>query len=366
MTHPPKISSLSVTNFTCFQQADFVFSPGINVFIGENGTGKTHILKLLYAVLKGHEHSEDTEIGWDISGLLLQFFKPEQLGQLVNSKSGDDKLTFSVQIEGKTFGLEISESNNYSVKPHSNILPKTSSRFIPAIEMLTLFEGFTAAYENRESAFDHTYYLGAKALDPSPLKGKRLDEAYKLSEPLYRTQVMKVLKQSGKFYIVFGPPQVNGLDFEKNYGQPGFKFETSKFEASLVAEGIKKIGQLMYLIKNGSITKDTILFWDEPEAHLNPRYITIVADFLLSLAASGMQIFVATHDYLLSHRLSLAAEYRDQQPNTPDSRFFGLSKGEDGTIVESGDTLVDIENNPILDEFARFYDYEQQLFFQAG
>ena len=46
-----KIQALTVQNFTCFEDVSFEFSTGINVFIGENGTGKTHILKLLYALL---------------------------------------------------------------------------------------------------------------------------------------------------------------------------------------------------------------------------------------------------------------------------------------------------------------------------
>ena len=32
-------------NFTVFDHAEFTFSPGVNVLIGKNGTGKTHVLK---------------------------------------------------------------------------------------------------------------------------------------------------------------------------------------------------------------------------------------------------------------------------------------------------------------------------------
>ncbi|MEK7257758.1 MAG: AAA family ATPase, partial [Bacteroidota bacterium] len=43
-----KIKRLELENFTCFGKVGMDFSPGINVFIGENGTGKTHLLKVLY------------------------------------------------------------------------------------------------------------------------------------------------------------------------------------------------------------------------------------------------------------------------------------------------------------------------------
>ncbi len=42
---------LQLSNFTAFEHLDLKFSPGINIFVGANGTGKTHILKLLYCFL---------------------------------------------------------------------------------------------------------------------------------------------------------------------------------------------------------------------------------------------------------------------------------------------------------------------------
>lgn len=43
------ITRLALKNFTVFEDAKFEFCPGINVLIGENASGKTHVLKLLYA-----------------------------------------------------------------------------------------------------------------------------------------------------------------------------------------------------------------------------------------------------------------------------------------------------------------------------
>ncbi len=43
------LERITFDKFTAFEKLDIRFSPGINVFIGENGTGKTHILKAAYA-----------------------------------------------------------------------------------------------------------------------------------------------------------------------------------------------------------------------------------------------------------------------------------------------------------------------------
>jgi hypothetical protein len=68
----------------------------------------------------------------------------------------------------------------------------------------------------------------------------------------------------------------------------------------------------------------------------------------------------------LIHQLSLAVEYRDvKEPEgikIPDMKFFSLYKGEDGTDIEAGATLADIQNNAILDEYAALYDLESLLF----
>ena len=40
------IEKIEIKNFTAFDELKIDFVPGVNLFIGENGTGKTHILKL--------------------------------------------------------------------------------------------------------------------------------------------------------------------------------------------------------------------------------------------------------------------------------------------------------------------------------
>jgi predicted ATPase len=134
-------------------------------------------------------------------------------------------------------------------------------------------------------------------------------------------------------------------------------------EAHLLAEGLRKLASIYHLINNGSLSSDSILFWDEPEASLNPRLIERVAKFLLAMVGSGMQVIIASHDYLLTHRLSMMAEY-GKLPEGVQMRFFALSRGTaPGAAVEleRGDTLADISNNAILDEFARLYDDENEL-----
>lgn len=43
------IKRIKLENYTVFDDHQIEFDPGINIFIGENGTGKTHLFKVLYS-----------------------------------------------------------------------------------------------------------------------------------------------------------------------------------------------------------------------------------------------------------------------------------------------------------------------------
>jgi predicted ATPase len=152
-----------------------------------------------------------------------------------------------------------------------------------------------------------------------------------------------------------------GGDVTLENGRFHVDFGAGKHEAHLVAEGLRKIAALVQLTGNGSINDRSVLLWDEPEANLNPRLIAKLAAALHGLAASGVQIFIATHDYLLSHKLSLLAEH-DVAPKV-EMRFFALHHEGllDPVEVESASTLVEISKNVILAEYVQHYEYERSL-----
>ncbi len=44
-----------------------------------------------------------------------------------------------------------------------------------------------------------------------------------------------------------------------------------EFEMGLLSDGYRKLSMIIYMILSGSLNKDTILFWDEPETNMNPK-----------------------------------------------------------------------------------------------
>jgi len=339
------ISSLQLNGFTVFDKTEFTFSPGINIFIGKNGTGKTHILKCIAASLAAVNEfkKSDSQAKDKFEGLMADklkgFFKPEQLGRLVKRQQGRNNASVRIIKDKKQLEYSFATNSKTSVKLEKyEITKEIKSLYIPPREMFSLYEGFLSLIDNREVSFDETYVMLAKSLHMPILKGPRESEARDLVKP-FEAELKKVIKDHGRFYI---------------------QDNTGKMEAHLVAEGLRKLASIMYLILNGELTRNSVLFWDEPESNLNPALISKVVDFIQLLAQKGVQIFIASHDYLLTHRLSLDAEYK--KPEMPDIKFFSLYKNESGETIqlEEGGTLIELENNSILDEYAAYYDLQQK------
>ena len=333
-----KIKSLDIEEFTVFKKNHIEFSPGLNILIGKNGTGKTHLLKILYSFIKSKNTRQNDDIGNNVFTNLVSCFNCS-LGDFVPKYNEDSFALLEVHfVNGQYIALRKNLTAR-ETKPAIKIIDRELPicLYIPPQEMLSLFDGFIASWEKRENSFDQTYYDLAKALSLSPLKDTSFFND--LISPLENVIKGKVVKEGGRFYL---------------------EYDWGKVEAHLVAEGLRKLSQLIYLIANGSINENTVLLWDEPEVHFNPSLIEAIVVLLKGLVDKGLQIFITTHDYLLSQRLSLISEY--ENPDFP-IRFFCLeNEVVDGIKIEEGKTLAEIRSNPILDEFAQYYDFERAAF----
>ena len=348
-----KIKRLNLEQFTVFNEAEFEFCDGINVFIGANGTGKSHLLKVMYSLMKANEEPDgdrekkmqqaipDEWVGQKVSHV----FRPvgEGFQRLISRQIGGATATVNLSTDiGETSLRLTSQGNLYLDK--NTIKPNQRSIFIPSREVLSICSSLRSAYESVNLNFDETYYDLTKELLRPTLRGPRGDRAGKMIKPLEAIINGTVYEENGVFYVKPGGSQ-------------------SAIEAHLLAEGWRKIASLCRLILNGSLFKNSILFWDEPEANLNPQLIKPVCDILRKLAETGVQIFVSTHDYLLTNELSLAAEYADKPSKAaPMIRFIGLMRDAANLISKQvGDTLPEITDNPILAAFTKHYDEEEAL-----
>ena len=106
------------------------------------------------------------------------------------------------------------------------------------------------------------------------------------------------------------------------------------------------------LIQNGTLLNGSVLFWDEPEANLNPQLMKTVVEIILELQRMGVQIFIATHDYVLLKEFDL------QAIDTDNITFHSLYRDGETNEIEVKDTqhYLQIHPNSNDDTFADLVD----------
>ncbi|MCH7471599.1 AAA family ATPase, partial [bacterium] len=330
------IDSVHLKNFTAFKDLEMKFSPGINAIIGENATGKTSLLKVLYVACSCERVPGESAFPLDLPNYFfttyhdkwnLIYRDADPRSAKFEIKASDGLLSASTQDLGRQDGGYSAGSVLHSDFPSGRI----PSVFIPAKEMLVHNRWFISTYEEREIYFEKQYKDILIKAGLGPLK--RLDSPLKqLIGKLEEAMGGRIEQDEEVYYLV----------------TDGFWLEYT-----LVAEGLRKLGLLSLLIANGSIAPGTILFWDEPEANLNPRLLGKVLDVLLRLQRMDVQVFLATHNYVILKELDLLKTQDDEV------LYHSLYRGEDGEITaESSGELTGLQNNPILDTFMELYDKE--------
>ncbi|MFR8117761.1 MAG: AAA family ATPase [Lachnospira sp.] len=281
------IKSMKVLNIMAFHQKelDLQFGDGINILIGENGMGKTTLLKMIYAAL---QYSIENQT----SGKELIHFFSNNLRDFSQMKyPGKEKDTCYYEIsDGQHFFKDYLTKKNGIVSEGWKGL-NIQSVFIPTTEMLSHSKGFLAMNQKYNMPFDETQIdIIVNASLPETKKVSQSCEI--ILKEISDVINGKVVQEDDTFYIV------------KNDGR--------KIDFSLEAEGMRKLGLLWKLIRNGLLEKNSVLLWDEPEANLNPELYPLVANILLALQKNGVQIFLATHSYNFAKYLEIRRTEKEQ------------------------------------------------------
>ena len=327
------LKKMEAENFTVFEKIEIPFSKGLNVLVGENGVGKTHIMKVAYAACQASKH----DVSFAQKTVML--FRPDQsrIGRLVNrNKSGNNTAEISVASDISKISMSFSvKTKKWDAEVHAEEkwekqMLDLSSVFIPAKEILSNAWNLDAAVKMGNVEFDDTYLdlIAAAKIDIS--RGVDSAKRRKYLNLLQKISTGRVTLQEDRFYL-----------------KPGTQ---AKLEFNLVAEGIRKIALLWQLIKNGTLEKGSVLFWDEPEANINPRYIPILAELLIMLEREGVQIFVSTHDYFLSKYIEV------KKSEDSEVQYISLYKDENDKVqceIEKDFELL--EHNAIMETFRQLY-----------
>ncbi len=323
------INSIELKNFTVFENLSIDVSSDINIFIGENGTGKTHLLKAIYGSceISNSVNHKNFVKNYDVKRLNDSFnVNPDKVNLVRDAQKGEAEVSLKIANDaGYAVGVYQSK---YKVRfPQVDDLKPV---FIPSKDMLTHSSGLLAMSDKyRDFPFDRTLTEIIRKANQWTLK-QPPELARSILPTLEEMIDGKIVIKDEEFYIV------------KNDGH--------EINFAVEAEGFKKIGLLWQLLMNESITPHSILIWDEPEANLNPAFIPQLVECLLELSRNNVQIFLSTHNYILAKYFNVKATESDS------IMFHGLYKSNDSVQCESNENFSALKHNSIVKVFNALLD----------
>jgi energy-coupling factor transporter ATP-binding protein EcfA2 len=323
------LKRLHLQNFTVFADADFEFSPGLNVLVGTNGTGKSHVLKVGYAVEDARARAikqiaaNDSRADWawigSMATSLHMVFSCPGLLPLIRWNVDEQTLVkaFFKDNEIVSFGMMPASKgprqegvvNTSGSQEFTSTTEAVQPVFIPAKDILTL-SWILPGSEQIVIPIEKNYLDLFSQLRLLPLRKPESVEAIAILTDIVGGE----LRAEGDAYFLV----------DKTGRQVA---------VNMIAEGLRKFGTLQKLLANGSLTKNTTLYWDEPEANLNPALLRKLAAILAELARQGFQIILATHSTDLLKEFHILSRQKDAK--LLPIKYFGLNAepGEATRIV---------------------------------
>lgn len=128
--------------------------------------------------------------------------------------------------------------------------------------------------------------------------------------------------------------------------------KNSRFDINITSEGVKKIAILDVLLGNHYLTKNSIIFIDEPESNLHPELISYFMECISMLVEEGLQFFICSHSYYVIKKLYIMAHKKKMSIPV-------FSFGDGG--VQMSDLKRDMPDNPIIEETVNLYKQEISL-----
>lgn len=319
-----KIIKLKLLNFKRFEALEIPFDKSLNIFVGDNESGKSTILQALDLVIRGSRHLIE-DLG------LERLFNKNAIDQFMNSNQRNPKSLPIMRVElffdetndpfmnGKNNSCEYSCDGIRLICEPDNEYSKTIANILASPTPIFPFEYYKISF----STFSGESYNGYKR----PLRSILVDNSNISSEFAMSQYIRDVFKAAlsddertfarYEYRSSKDKYQENSLaKFSEKL--PGYSFsvkDTSKdnldSDLTIKEDGIdiynKGTGK-QCLIKAALALKQTdknidVVLLEEPENHLSHLNMNMMIQTIL--ASKDKQLFIATHSDLIATRLDL-------------------------------------------------------------
>jgi len=356
----------------------------ITVLAGKPGTGKSYVMKFMYAIYKTLDLTKIKFISLhkQLNMQMLEYIKfaensknkrPKDIVDAYKRLSKLDlfeKNAFHLLNDVEKLNLEINDlcKNNFKnlLKSVFNDIEQISNSFEMKSKLVNIsynqgnLEHFVINLEkgkNKTSNHpvvysDFSMYENQFKQEPifveTPLilEFKKFMNHEKGKTPYHIESLLNVLdtdysftdEEQDKFIKSFREKSkaIIGGDIESSGDSFIFnRIDDKNYDILNASSGIKSIGLLQYLVTNKALKKGSVLFWEEPEVHLHPSWQLKIVDLFVELMNAGVKIVFSTHSPFMADYLNAISQRN------------GYRNRVSFNVLDEKDVVV---NNHILDD----------------
>ncbi len=350
--------NLNLKNFAKIKDSDFDIQD-ITVFTGKPGTGKSYIMKMLYAI---DEVPSKIQYETQYSTKQLDIIK-NKYGKIsdINPEklTNEDILEFKKIIKNlEKLDINKTDEDKYLHQSYKNIftsifgnINQISNDFTVTHENIILNflqDKLTVNIKDNKEIIDDVIFVET----PLILEFKSFMNRDEGKTPYHIESLLKILDKDYSFtneeqddfiksFVKKSKEIIKG-NIEDSGDSFIFKTDDNKnYNIVNASSGIKSIGLLQYLVTNKALKKGSILFWEEPEVHLHPTWQLKMIDLFVELMNAGVKIVFSTHSPFMADYLNA----KSQREKFSDRISFNLLGEEEGIV---SNTILDDENWNLL------------------
>ncbi len=330
-------------NFAKLKDTKVAFND-ITVIAGKPGTGKSYVMKFMYAIDEAFSSTKKNQK--EELNILQKFLdKNNEITTQEQLKLAEDIIN-KIQIKDmqeviEKIELDIKNLLNSIFTNLSQISNKFSMDFVgtriqynnKTFKMLPTIKDVSSTITAEEVVFVETPLILEFKKFMKREEGKTpyhiesllniLDTDYSFTDAK-QDEFIKNFTQKSK-EIIQGDIESSGDSFVFN------KEGEKNYDIVNASSGIKSIGLLQYLVSNKALKKGSVLYWEEPEVHLHPEWQLRMVELFIELMNAGVKIVFSTHSPYMCDYLNAIS----QKKGFNDRVSFNLFEEKDAVVENS-------------------------------
>lgn len=370
------ITGLHITNFKSHRDTRLSLG-NLTILAGPNGVGKTSALQTLLLLRQSYQKQRLQE-GLDLNKPLCDI---GSMKDAVYQYADDDKLYLIFELD-----VDVSQHLFWQFMPRSFTDTFIETAVHPASVDLSAFSLFNDRFQylsaarlapqksymkddyaverKRQISLENgrgeliahflDYYGQREMLQCNALKHPSLESGGLLDQT--NAWEREICRDINVHVHKFG----NGFEMTYSFNRQGVEFPTDEFGAENVGFGVTYALPIIVAIL--SAKKDSLLLFENPEAHLSPHGQSRLAELMALAAQSGVQIIAETHsDHIINGTLVAVKNFQETGRGISHDKVkiyqFDRDEATHATLV----TEVPVsENGRILHPPQGFFDQIEQ------